>query len=308
MAQRPRIDPGGAGGYRRPVTRIRFNDDEKEDTMARARGRAAPRKITPADRPQEDKPTPPPVPAGPSAPPVPSPYANRTQTATPYYNPVTGMDYTAQGGGPPTGRYNPSGSDLYGPRESDPFTGFASRYTPMGAGQIWADPTIVFQDIMRDRGVPLAPGSGFMDAAQQIGALVPYLNMLMANAPGETGDEAGINFMAELFRQMSSRGGRAPDAGFLLDQILDPNAITALSLYGGPGAGLPVDQQINALTDFATAALFGVNPLVQRAVVNAVQGAGQGYRGALARGDLETGANPFLDYIRQQNVIPTGFF
>lgn len=214
-----------------------------------------------------------------------------------------------QAGGPSGGAYNPAGTDLFGNRQSDPFTGFAERYLPQEAWRLFNDPAIIFQDVMGARGMPLQAGSGFMEGAENIAALLPYFNAIFGQGvEGGFGDEAFINMAAEIYRQMTTPGGRAPDTGYMLEQLQDPQGLLAQALYGTADAPMDVGDQVSQLTDFITASMYGVNPIVQRAVVDAVQGAGRGYRGALTRGDMQTGTNPFVDYVRNQGLIPTGAF
>lgn len=214
--------------------------------------------------------------------------------------------FQSASGGTPSG--TGLGGNFFNTQSGDPFTGFASRYSPTGVGNILANPQIIANDVLASMG--FGGNTGLQSALGDIASLGPALSFLMTAPAGQNaqGDEAMINTIASILKNQATPGGMAIDYRDLLGNIFGSGqdglirAFTSLDANGNPLAGA---DQSSAIKGLIQAALTNVNPYAQRAMMGQV---GQGltnYEADLARG---AGANDpnyktGLDYLRLHGML-----
>ena len=193
---------------------------------------------------------------------------------------------------------------------TDPFTGFAARYDPRFTQQLYSNPNLIYQDVMRSMGLPvnntILAESG--DYAQNLRDLAGLLAMAGAPQGSSQSEESLINTWAKLLQGGMGPGGNAVDYHGALNLLFNPGDRTsALSEYllGAPGdTTFGLNDQAQALGNLFGAAISGVNPYTQQAMASAFRGAQNQLQGNLARGEAP---NPnLLNYLRKNlaGVIP----
>lgn len=217
--------------------------------------------------------------------------------------PVSGGDnlFNAAATTPQTAQTGGQGGSLIGPGNTDPYTGFASRYAPIGASALWANPELIGYDVLSSMGArnPMTSGLGYYGG--QYAQLAPYLQMLLTGGSLDATDEQYINTAADLLRQGFTQGGRAPDTAYLVNQLL--GASPDSGIYSYLTEGTP-NQQMSLVAEMLGAATYGLNPMMQTAIQNALKNAGLQYNAGIAGGQIDTVDVPYFDYLRQNNVLP----
>ncbi len=183
---------------------------------------------------------------------------------------------------------SPGGSGGNGgalPYSGDPFTGFASRYVPGKADDIFANPGIVLQDVLRGMGIANPEQSGYYYELEPLADVVNEI-MLMSNpnANGAGSPESAINYMASFFQNMGTPGGRAPDFRTLEANLNGADPTSALGLFLG-GANDQRTQMQNFLKMGRAAAEIGLHPYYADAYNQKLAMAANAYMGDTAKGN-----------------------
>jgi len=136
----------------------------------------------------------------------------------------------------------------------DAWDGFASRYAPNAenAGMLFNNPQVIGMDVLDDAGRRSDTALGKqVDQMSQYG---PDLAMLMLGAEGGMQDaytdDQAFNMIADMVEQGITPGGRTPDQGALINNIL--GADLDANGMGSPLAallqnGMPTDQVANTV-------------------------------------------------------------
>lgn len=176
-------------------------------------------------------------------------------------------------------------------------TGFASRYTPIGLQQAFENPWFILRDVFPGISVS-SPG---YQALRDFGADPLVLYNIMRGGSGMIEDQGGaefVNFMADLYRQLGTRGGQGFSARQLLQNIFNAaNATTEEGLAQNTLAAIlnagdqstQVRTLFNLLRDVSNAAM---NPLAASAFQATAAQAGDLYGNAMMRADADQTVNP----------------
>ncbi len=176
---------------------------------------------------------------------------------------------------PPMGPVNNTPSAIAA-QGTDPWGGFAARYAP-GLTDPYSDPSFVLLDLLRSMGMSgdIAASTGFQTLAdtmtgQNGGADPLSLFIAMNGGRGRAGDitqsdEAYINFLASLFANQGTVGGRDIDFSELLGNLTraqDPQSVLGALLSSG-GAREQARTFEGLMGD---AARMGLNPIAAQAM------------------------------------------
>jgi len=185
---------------------------------------------------------------------------------------------------------------------TEPYTGFASRYTPGSAEMLFGNPNIILKDVVRDMGLP-GDGGGYFMAQPYMN----YGNALFALANGGNTDMAngangtGINFLADYARNLLTPGGQAVQFNQGLDAL--QNAAPGSMLDNLLNIAAPEDQVknysnlVNALTAASS------HPLWARAMQSFLADRGTDFMSSMARGEAQTNFGNYLG--RRQGPFDT---
>lgn len=177
--------------------------------------------------------------------PTPTPTAT---AATP--SPTVGTDRptvtTANAQGNPSPTTPPTGNQ---------WDGFARRYNDVAQDLLFSQygPQIILDDYLGQDGMKNRPNlSG--DLARYAQSAPMIYDILMAGNldPEVTGDDDVINWMAKMFGDMTSPGGRAPDTALLWRQMMaglqnEDSNLYAKTMLGADGNPATTQQQISAI-------------------------------------------------------------
>jgi len=176
--------------------------------------------------------------------------------------------FTDVGGGPAVDPNKPtSGTNV--------MSGFAGQYTPSGAENIWQQPWMILDKLYPGMN---SVGAGY-NALRNLNAdpmslyemIAGRTGALAGEGSGGTGTGDYINWLANLYKNLGTVGGRGFSAGEMLRNLFNPGGDnTSLNqvLVNGDGP-----TQMRTLFNMAKdATSVGMNPLAAR-----------GYQGALSR-------------------------
>ena len=168
----------------------------------------------------------------------------------------------AMGGGTGPG-VQPGGSGGNGTGlayQGDPWTGFAGQYVPGKADDIFSNPGIVLQDVLRGMGIDNPAQSGYYAELEPLADVINEIMLLQnpnANAAGSP--ESAVNYFSNFFSQMATPGGRAPDFRTMRAVLEGADPQSALGLFLG-GANDQRTQMQNYLKLGRAAAEVGLHP------------------------------------------------
>jgi hypothetical protein len=262
-------------------------------------------------------------------------YEGPSTTDLRQYNPVSGVYgdqnvylNTPQLGAPPASNQivpiSPTGTTVPGYGISDatanaavdpmtgmaPMTGFASRYTPAMADQVYENPWYLLSDIF--------PGMKTSSPGYQALRDLPFdpltLYNLMVGSEQSTDQGAGdyINWLKNMYEQQGSVGGATLNSTKLLKTLFGQEGLGAdseNSLGQILGAG-DMGTQIRTLFNMAREVSNGtMNPLAARGYQSAIAQAGDRYGNAQMKTDLAENGGASLSpsqWIAQQMPWLTG--
>lgn len=192
---------------------------------------------------------------------------------------------------------------------TNPFDGFSSRYEPSKVGEVYANPNMIAQDVLRMQGqMPTNSGMAAMgDYSQRMMDLAQLLGLTQGGGQN-LGDETTINTTAELLANAMGPGGQAVDYAAVLELLMNPTAGGGLAktLYGATGDdSFGLNEQNQALQPLFMSAITGMSPMAQRAAASAYRGAQNLAGQDMARGTGGDGAT-ITNYLRQnlRGLVP----
>lgn len=228
------------------------------------------------------------------------------QVGNPLYDPALGAvsanpDGTVGAAGltPPGQEAAASSADPVGAVAAGtrPLTGFASRYTPTGATQAFENPWYILRDVFPGMQVN-SPG---YQALRDFGADPLVLYNIMQGASQSIEDQGGgdfINFMAELYKNLGSVGGRGFSALELLNNVFGAagqtseegvGKTTLAQILGAGDQSTQIRTLFNLLRDVSNASM---NPLAASAYQAAVAQAGDVYGNRMMQTDAADTVGP----------------
>lgn len=178
-----------------------------------------------------------------------------------------------------------------------PLSGFASRYSPVGAQQAFENPWYILRDVFPGMSVS-SPG---YQALRDFGADPLVLYNIMQGAMQSIEDQGGgdfINFMDELYRQLGSPGGRGFSALELINNIFGASnqvneegvgQTTLAQILGAGDQSTQIRTLFNLLRDVSNASM---NPLAASAYQSAVAQAGDVYGNQMMQSGVEDTVGP----------------
>jgi hypothetical protein len=202
--------------------------------------------------------------------------------------PVNPINASGSQGGVGTGA---NGSTL--PFSGDPWTGFAGQYAPGKQDDIFANPGIVLQDVLRGLGVSNPTQSGYYYEMEPLADVINEI-MLLQNPNAQGSGESAVNYFNTFFKNMATPGGRAPDFDLLRQSLEGADPQNSLGLFLG-GANDQRTQMQNFLKLGRAAAEVGLHPYYADAFNQLMAVAANDYMNAGAKGET---AN-FGDYWNQ---------
>lgn len=203
----------------------------------------------------------------------------------------------------------------YGPNNiaggTNPLTGFASRYSPAMGQQAYQNPWYILQDVFNG----INPSSPGYQALRDFGAdpltLYNVMHGSVASA-GQQGAESGpqdfINFMADLYSNLGTPGGRGFSSQELLNRVFGTDKFGADSktqlgqILGAGDMSTQISTLFNILRDISN---VGMNPLAARGYQASIAQAGDRYGNAMMKAPADQTVNP-VEYFRQNLPWLTG--
>ncbi|HXI15855.1 MAG TPA: hypothetical protein VNM48_05745 [Chloroflexota bacterium] len=185
-------------------------------------------------------------------------------------------------GGPAT-----PGAGALGSQGTDPLSGFAKQYSPAQATQAYDNPWYILKDVFKG----ISGSSPGFQSLRDFGGDPLSLYNVMKGADRtieDSGGEEFINFMADLYKNMGSVGGRTFSSGELLGNIFGKQAggskETSLGQILSAGdESTQIRTLFNLLRDVSNVSM---NPLAASGYQAAVARAGDDYGNQM----MKTGA------------------
>jgi hypothetical protein len=212
-------------------------------------------------------------------------------------NNLGGGGGTGIGGGPQAGTPASGALGSQGEYSGDPFTGFSARYEPGMAKQLFNNPGLILQDVLRYQGVsdPLGANAGYYNALEPLADIANELLLMQNNVPGGLSPESAINTIASMFNNQSTVGGRAPSFNDLITNMLGADMGSPLGAY--LSSGLDPNQQIKNFLNLGQAAgTVGLHPYYADAFNAIMATAANDYLSQMATGQY---TGNFEDYFGQ---------
>lgn len=205
----------------------------------------------------------------------------------------------ASSGGTPTG----VGGGPNNQSGTDPLTGFSSRYNPANLNSIiWDNPWAILPDVFQ--GINTA-GPGYQ-ALRDFGAdPLTLFNIIAGKNSDLTGAGVGgfTNWLANLYGDLGSVGGRAFNSRELLNNIYNPGQGSALeNILKSGDVGTQVRTLFNLVREATNA---GMNPLAARGYQAMVARRGDEYQNQVLQSGAGEGAGNMgmNQWLRQQYGI-----
>lgn len=126
-----------------------------------------------------------------------------------------------------------------------------------------------------------------------------YQFMLQTGGSGDQSDAAVANYIVDQFVKLTTPGAAMNNPGDMLGALFSATGDSPLGSAIGYGTALPQDQ-VNQNDAFLQSAIYGLNPLAQRAYMNASDAAGMKY---LAGANQDpTQMSNYGDFLRTQGI------
>jgi hypothetical protein len=175
----------------------------------------------------------------------------------------------------------------------DPFTGFASRYTPAMADLAYENPWYILRDLFPN----MSESSPLYQALRDLGGDPLTLFNIIAGSQQKIDQGAGdfINWLADMYGNMGRPGGAAFSAPDLIATLFGQTEFGADSqntlgqILGAGDMSTQVRTLFNMLRDVSN---VGMNPLAARGYQAAIAQAGDRYGNAMMSSDENTTMNP----------------
>ncbi len=188
---------------------------------------------------------------------------------------------------PPQGPINNTPNNINA-QGTDPFGGFAARYQPNQTDP-YSDPSFILLDLLRSMGMQgdITASTGFQQLADLNGADPLSLFIAMNGGNQRAGDrinsdEAYINFLASLYANQGTVGGRDIDFGEILANLTGQNdPMSTLGLLLSSGGAREQARTFEGL--IGDAARTGLNPLAAQAMQTLVRRLGTQFVSERAR-------------------------
>lgn len=240
-----------------------------------------------------------PLPSAPTPAPVPNP--NPTALSGDPRN-IGGASAINAASAAPAGTPTP-GASQYTPTGTDPVQGFAGRYPTGQLGQLFQQPGILAEDVLKSMGI--GTNKQLIGNYGAVSQYAPILAEIFTALSGNTGMEAGVNTMADYMKNMATPGGRGLDSGELMRAILNPaagsdfaNLFGQTDQYGNP---LSASDVMSLLKPYLQGAMSGDTPLHQQAMLARLQSDANNFNAQVARGQNPVGTN-FLNYMAKSGA------
>lgn len=175
----------------------------------------------------------------------------------------------------------------------DPFSGFASRYTPAMADAAYENPWYILGDLFPG----MSESSPLYQALRDLGGDPLTLFNIIAGSQQKIDQGAGdfINWLAEMYGQQGRPGGAAFSAPDLINTLFGQTEFGADSqntlgqILGAGDQSTQVRTLFNMLRDVSN---VGMNPLAARGYQSSIAQAGDRYGNAMMKADENTSMNP----------------
>jgi hypothetical protein len=175
----------------------------------------------------------------------------------------------------------------------DPFTGFASRYTPAMATAAYENPWYILPDVFPGMG-QAAP---LYQALRDLGGDPLTLFNIIMGSQQKIDQGAGdfINWLAQMYEGMGTPGGAAFSAPDLISQLFGQTKFGADSentlgqILGAGDMSTQVRTLFNMLRDVSN---VGMNPLAARGYQAAIAQAGDRYGNEQMKAEADSSMNP----------------
>jgi hypothetical protein len=174
-----------------------------------------------------------------------------------------------------------------------PLTGFASRYNPALADQAYENPWYTLPDVIPG----ISTSDPMFQALRDLGGdpLTLYNIMQGGNQKIDQGAGGFINWLQNMYKQQSTKGGADFDAQALISQIFGQDKFGADSentlgqILGAGDMSTQVRTLFNMLRDVSG---VGMNPLAGRGYQSAIAQAGDRYGNAMMNSEGAETMNP----------------
>ena len=171
----------------------------------------------------------------------------------------------------------------------DPYTGFSAQYAPGSLKNvIYDNPWYILPDVFKGISTS-SPGYQYL---RDIGADPLSLFNIMAGSTGSIDGGAGqfTNFLAEMYRNLGTPGGKDFNASDLLSSIFGADEKSTLGQIMNAGdMNTQVRTLFNLLRDVSN---VGMNPLAARGYQSAVAQQGDLYGNAMLKSDAGSTMSP----------------
>lgn len=175
----------------------------------------------------------------------------------------------------------------------DPFTGFASRYTPAMADAAYENPWYILQDVFPG----MSESSPLYQALRDMGGDPLTLFNIIAGSQQQIDQGAGdfINWLANMYEQRGTPGGATFNAQDLISTLFGQTEFGADSqntlgqILGAGDMSTQVRTLFNMLRDVSN---VGMNPLAARGYQSAIAQAGDRYGNRQMKADESSTMGP----------------
>ncbi len=184
-----------------------------------------------------------------------------------------------------------------------PYSGFASQYAPGMLGSIYDAPYTILPDVFN--GLDLASPLYQTLAGMQADPLTLYTLLMGADSSfgeGDEGDEAFVNWLAQMYQQLGTAGGQGFNINTLLGNLFgtDTSEDSDTALNAVLRAG-DTNQQARFLYNLIRDATnVGMNPLAAMGYQSATARSMDQWRNDVLRGESGSNMTP-LEWIRANN-------
>lgn len=175
----------------------------------------------------------------------------------------------------------------------EPFTGFASRYTPAMASAAYENPWYILRDVFSG----LGESSPLYQSLRDLGGDPLTLFNIIMGSQQQIDQGAGdfINWLANMYQGLGTPGGAAFNAGDLISTLFGQTKFGAESentlgqILGAGDMSTQVRTLFNMLRDVSN---VGMNPLAARGYQAAIAQAGDRYGNEQMKAGEDASMNP----------------
>lgn len=181
---------------------------------------------------------------------------------------------------------------------TDPMSGFAGQYAPIGLDILYSNPEILARDSLK--GMGYNPNAGLMTLAEDQARNLQYLAMLGMGTGAEQSitPENYLNFVNDYYKNQMTPGGPSPDVWAMVDSILNSPEGSALQAYLTDGTPQDQAEAFNTLVNVATSTL---PPVFRKAIMSKLEDQTSDWLSGQAKGDKK--ASIIADFMRPGGLL-----